>query len=277
MKKLVLALVFMVVFGLTFLSGQTARAACAQDEIADGSCNPSSVNDDDVSLEGDGSTDTPGGGGGSGSSSGGSGGDQGENGGGSGGGGTSGDDDNAPDCDMRECFEVINPGDPGDPARRVTWSDIARFRPAPEVDHMEPNGWMVVGLETNFYATGGVRIVPGELLGSDAAVRFTPVRWNWAYGDGASSTEGTRGAPWRANNDREFDETATSHVYQRAGTYYIDLVVDYTAEYRFGSGPWVSIDGVLSVPTNRLRATAGSAQTLLFEQDCSENPGGAGC
>jgi len=243
-----------------------ANAVCSEVEANLTGC----VNDDDVSLEGDGSDDNPGGGGSGGSGGAGSGG-------GSGGGGTSGDNGDAPDCDMRECFEVINPGDPGDPARRVTWSDIARFRPAPEVDHMEPNGWMVVGLETNFYATGGVRIVPGELLGSDAAVRFTPVRWNWAYGDGANSTEGTRGAPWRANNDREFDETATSHVYQRAGTYYIDLVVDYTAEYRFGSGPWVAIDGVLSVPTNRLRATAGSAQTLLFEQDCSENPGGAGC
>jgi len=242
----------------------TAVAVCAGSDAVQG-C----VDDDDVVLEGDGSDDDPGGGG--------SGGGGGTGSGSGGGGGSTDGNGDAPDCEMRECFEVINPGDPGDPARRVTWSDIERFRPAPEVDHMEPNGWIVVGLETNFYATGGVRIVPGQLLGSEAAVRFTPVRWNWAYGDGASSTEGIRGAPWEANSGREFDETATSHIYRRAGTYYIDLVVDYTAEYRFAGGPWVSIDGVLSVPTNRLRATAGSAQTLLFEQDCRENPGGAGC
>ena len=240
----------------------SAARACTTSEILSG-C----IEDDDVVLEGGGSSDNPGGGGG-GSGGAGSGGGSGEPGGGS------GADPDAPDCDMRECFEVV---DPEDPARRVTWSDIARFRPTPEVDHMEPNGWMVVGLDTNFYATGGVRVVPGELLGSAAAVRFTPVRWNWSYGDGAHSTEGVRGAPWRSNGDREFDETATSHVYERAGTYVIDLVVDYSAEYQFAGGPWVSIDGVLSVPTNRLRATAGSAQTLLFEQNCLENPRGAGC
>ena len=262
------AIIAPVAILIVLLPGATMNAAqaCTTSEVLSG-C----INDDDVSLEGDGSTDTRGaGGGGSGGGSGGNGGGgQGGN-----GGGSAGEDPEAPDCDVRECFEVTNPDDPD---RRVTWSDIARFRPTPEVDHMEPNGWMVVGLDTNFYATGGVRIVPGELLGSAAAVRFTPVRWNWSYGDGSRSTEGTRGAPWRANGDSEFDQTATSHVYQRAGTYYIDLVVDYTAEYRFGGGPWVSIDGVLSVPTNRLRATAGSAQTLLFEQDCVENPGGAGC
>jgi len=252
------------------ITGPTAHAVCAGSDAVQGCID----DDDDVVLEGDGGTNTPGGGdnNNSGGSGGGGGGGQ-----ASGGGADGGDNPDAPDCQVRECFEVVDPGGPGDPGRRVTWSDIARFRPTPEVDHMEPNGWMVVGLDTNFYATGGVRIVPGELLGSAAAVRFTPVRWTWSYGDGSRSTEGSRGASWRAHGDREFDETATSHVYRAAGTYLIDLVVDYTAEYRFGAGPWISIDGVLSVQTNRLRATAGSAQTLLFEQNCLENPRGAGC
>src|SRR5690606_27128543 len=31
----------------------------------------------------------------------------------------------------------------------ITLADIAAFRPDPGVDHMEPNGWMIVGLDTN--------------------------------------------------------------------------------------------------------------------------------
>src|SRR5690606_3856605 len=34
----------------------------------------------------------------------------------------------------------------------VTLSDLVNFRPAPGVDSMEPDGWMIVGLDTNFYA-----------------------------------------------------------------------------------------------------------------------------
>jgi len=158
-----------------------------------------------------------------------------------------------------------------------TLNDIAAFRPAPEVDHMEPNGWFVVGLDANFYATGGVRIVDGTLLGQAASVRFTPIRWVWAYGDGSSATRSTRGATWAASGIREFSPTPTSHVYDRAGTYYIDLTVGYRAEYRFAGQGWAAITGTLWLPANRLVATVGGAKTVLVERDCTVNPGGPGC
>jgi hypothetical protein len=236
--------------------------ACTGSDILQG-C----IDDDGtgVDLEGGGGTGIPGGGGGGGSGSAGGGG-------GAGGGGA---DDPADDvCDLRDCWDVTNPPEPD---REVTWADIAHFRPTPGVDHMQPNGWMVVGLPTNFYATGGPHVVTGELLGYPASVRFTPYRWHWTYGDGSAATRSTPGTTWAAQNAREFDATSTSHVYRNRGTYVIDLDIDYTAEYRFAGGPWVPIVGSINLPANRLTATAGSAKTVLVEDPCTRNPRGPGC
>lgn len=159
----------------------------------------------------------------------------------------------------------------------ITLADIAQFRPNPGVDNMEPNGWMIVGLDTNFYATGGVQVHDGTLLGQPASVRFTPVRWRWTYGDGATATSRTPGSTWASQGVKEFDPTATSHVYRAPGTYYIDLTIDFAAEYRIPGLGWTPIAGTLAVPANRLVATAGDAKTVLVERECTVNPSGPGC
>lgn len=240
----------------------TGASACTLQELRDGDPTCGEIADDQVILTGT----QPGAGSGS---SGGSGG-----GGGSGASGTGGiaEAPAAPPCDTIRCardFTVttITP----------TLDDIAAFRPTPEVNHMEPNGWFVVGLDANFYATGGVRIVDGTLLGYPASVRFTPIRWRWQYGDGSSATRSTRGGTWDALGIREFDATPTSHVYERAGTYYIDLTVGYRAEYRWNELGWGAIPGTLWLPSNRLVATVGGAKTVLVERDCTVSPGGPGC
>ena len=156
-------------------------------------------------------------------------------------------------------------------------SDLIGFRPTPAVDHMEPNGWFVVGLDANFYATGGASVQSGPLLGYPAQVRFTPIRWSWTYGDGYSTTRTTPGSTWLAQRIPEFDRTATSHIYAEAGTYYIDLTVSYRAEYNFAGAGWQPIAGVLWLPANRLVATVGSAKTVLVERDCTNARTGPGC
>ncbi|MER3389134.1 MAG: hypothetical protein RJQ01_03795 [Microcella sp.] len=174
----------------------------------------------------------------------------------------------------------IRPGDPGEPANEVdpiTLSDIEAFRPTNPVQFMQPDGWMVVGLPTNFYTTTASHTVNGELLGLPAAVRFTPVTYRWNYGDGTTAVLATRGATWRALGLREFDTTATSHVFRASGTYVIDLDVDYTAEYRIRDGAWTRINGALRLPANRLIATAGDAVTVLVDRDCATAPSGPGC
>ena len=245
-------------------------STCDADAAALGLCG-SNNNGDNVTIGVD--DRTPGGPG-----NGGNGGGTGGNGGNNGGGNTGGDgSDGEEECQLElrdECWSFTPPTGPADP---ITISDIAQFRPTPEVNHMQPKGWMIVGLDTNFYATGGVKVVDGQLLGRAASVRFTPVRWHWTYGDSSGATKSTRGATWSALRVAEFDRTATSHVYRAPGTYVIDLTVDYRADYRYDGSPWWPVQGTLTLPANRLVATAGNADTVLVEEECTRNPRGPGC
>jgi hypothetical protein len=165
----------------------------------------------------------------------------------------------------------------GTPPTNVTLADIASFRPATGGNHMEPNGWIVVGLDTNFYSDASAQVVNGTLLGLPASVRFTARSFSWSYGDGSSRTSATPGASWAALNVPEFTPTPTSHVFAQAGAYTIDLTVEYAAEYRFGASGWVPIAGTLQLPANRITATAADATTVLVNRDCRDNPGGPGC
>jgi len=174
---------------------------------------------------------------------------------------------------QRDEFTVTGPTAPG----VVTLADIASFRPSVGTDHMEPNGWTVVGLETNFYSDATRHEVDGTLLGSPASVRFTPRAWHWTYGDGGALASARPGASWAALRVAEFEPTATSHVFRGAGTFTIDLSVEFTAEYRFAGSGWVPISGALAVPANPLVVTAGDAKTVLVGRDCAANPRGAGC
>ena len=187
-------------------------------------------------------------------------------------------------ADANPCADQLVPNidkcvaGPGTPTpTTVTLSDVAAFRPDVGSNAMQPNGWAVVGLDTNFLSRGGADVVAGTLLGGPAEVRFTPVAWTWSYGDGATRRATTAGGLWAELGIPEFDATPTSHVYAAKGTYTITLTIDYFADYRLGSGAWVPIAGVLSLPSNPLTISVGSAKTVLVEDDCRVNPSGPGC
>jgi len=175
---------------------------------------------------------------------------------------------------FREAFQVISP--PAPPAA-VTINDLASFAPGVDGNHMQPNGWIVVGLHTNFYADRATRVVDGSLLGLPAVVRFTPVSWTWSFGDGSALASATPGASWAAQGLGEFEPTATSHVFTSPGSYAIDLTVEYRAEYQFAGSGWVPVAGTLDLPANRIIATASDADTVLVARDCRQNPEGPGC
>lgn len=183
---------------------------------------------------------------------------------------------------MAEAIPTI-PGDPGDatvgtPALPpVTLSAIAHFRPDPPRQRMQPDGWTIAGLHTNFYALTRTQVVVGSLFGIPAEVRFTPVEYHWNYGDGNRASRSTPGASWEALGVAEFDRTPNSHVYAANGDYLIHLNVDHIAEYRYAGSPWHPIPGILRLPANELRITAGGAQTVLVGDDCLVNPAGPGC
>lgn len=173
------------------------------------------------------------------------------------------------------CFAADEPAEPGIPP--ITIRDIASFVPTPGRQQMEPDGWAVAGLDTNFYAITGSHVVNGTLLGRPADVRFTPTSYRWNYGDGTTATKTTKGDTWAALGIAEFEPTPTSHVYEQVGDYRITLSIVFVAEYRFDGGAWRPVIGSLTLPANDLYIRAGTAKTVLVEQDCLANPGGPGC
>ncbi|WP_231601741.1 PKD domain-containing protein [Salinibacterium sp. NG253] len=183
-------------------------------------------------------------------------------------------------CDIQriECVPWTPPADDADgKTGPITISDIASFRPQAPAAGMQPNQWMIVGLDTNFYATTSAHVVDGILFGGTAQVRFTPIAYNWDYGDGSTSTTSNPGRTWAKYRITEFDPTPTSYVYQEPGNYTITLAVTYAAEYRVAGSSWQNVVGTLTIVAPPLTATAGHATTVLVDQDCIANPTGIGC
>lgn len=159
----------------------------------------------------------------------------------------------------------------------ITIRDIASFIPTPGRQQMQPDGWTVAGLDTNFYAITQQHVVPGTLLGRPADVRFTPTAFHWNYGDGTAATKPTKGGTWAALGLEEFEPTPTSHVYEQLGDYTITLSITFAAEYRFDGSAWRGVVGTITLPANDLHLRVGTAKTVLVEHDCLANPSGPGC
>ena len=177
--------------------------------------------------------------------------------------------------DNRCYVSLTRPEDaaPGTP----TLSDIASFRPQVGTAHMQPNGWGVVGIHTNFYATGDAHVVTGTLLGQPASVRFTPIAWHWDYGDGTAASAGSPGGTWAQLGIREFDATPGSHLYSVKGGYTVALDIEYAAEYQYAGQPWLPISGTLLLSANDLAITTWNVKTVLVAEDCLDDPTAPGC
>ncbi len=192
------------------------------------------------------------------------------------GGGSGGTGDAVQECDamwLNEClFWISEP-----PSESVTWADIAHFAPSVGTHRMEPNGWAVIGLSTNFMSSAVPHTLSGAILGSAAEVRFTPVSWHWDFGDGESRSSRSPGATWAALGVGEFADTATSHRFRVRDTFTVSLRVEFEAQYRIGAGSWTPIPGTLALDAAPLTVLARSARTVLVDEDCIRNPTGPGC
>lgn len=174
------------------------------------------------------------------------------------------------------CDLVVLPASES-PEPAVTLRDIASFRPAMPADVMEPDGWAVVGLPANFVSGASVRVVGGSLLGRPAEVRFTPVGYAWASSDGGRVASASPGATWAALGVREFSATGTSLVFADRGTYEVQSIVTFRAEYRFNGSVWRPIAGALDLSSPTRSVLVGEFDTVLVSGDCVVRPDGPGC
>ena len=169
---------------------------------------------------------------------------------------------------IRDDITVVGP---------ATIEDLINFRPNPGIARMEPTGWMLVGLPTNFWIDSSPETQSGLLLDREALVRFTPVSYRFDYGDGTVASRSTPGGSWAELDAAEFDQTVFSHVYSRAGRYVIDAQVSFGVEYQYAGGNWITMDGSIVSASGRLEAVAGTASTVLVSSDCVQKPAAIGC
>jgi hypothetical protein len=159
----------------------------------------------------------------------------------------------------------------------VTVDDLVNLRPAAAGLRMEPNGWTVIGLDTNFWIDVTTNTQSGELLGRSASVRFTPIGYRFNYGDSGTVNHASAGGSWTTQNLAEFDPTPTSHIYTQPGSYTVTAAVEYSAQYQFDGATWMPVLGTVRIPTNTLDVIAARATTVLVNNNCLTTPAGPGC
>ncbi|MCT9819936.1 hypothetical protein N3K63_06490 [Microbacterium sp. W1N] len=159
---------------------------------------------------------------------------------------------------------------------RPTMNDVASFAPTarPLVD--EPDGVGIVGMPVNFVVDAETHAATGTLFELPVTVRFTPVSYRFAHGDGTSRTASGGGATWAELGLAQFSATATSHAYAARGTYTASTAVEYSAAVDFGSG-WIDVPGTLTIPGGTATLQIVEARTALVDRTCLEDPSGPGC
>ncbi len=186
--------------------------------------------------------------------------------GGSGGGSSDGPDE----CPVVVNGQCVGTSPPKDGTEPTSISDLESFRPRTPTQFVEPDGWSVRRIPTNFWTVVSAHTVSGELLGNPADVRFTPVLVRRYFGDGERRTSAMTGASWRDLGQAPWTRTSTSHAYDSEGRFRVRVLVWYSAAYRFGSQDWVPLAGEVAVWANEIKLTVLSADLVLVDRSCEE-------
>lgn len=158
----------------------------------------------------------------------------------------------------------------------ITINDLATFAPDSTVLAGEPENVGVAGLPMNFVASASISTANGTLFGYPIAVRFTPVGYDFRFGDGASTSTEAPGTSWDALGQAQFTPTPTSHTYADRGEYTASVDVRYTAEIDLGIG-WFPINGELTASGAGQEVRIFEAHTALVAHTCELAPTSPGC
>lgn len=163
---------------------------------------------------------------------------------------------------------------PGTPT--ITITDLASFTPEPTTLTVEPGNAGIADMPANFLAEAPVHTQTGALFGIPLTVRFTPIAYDYTYGDGTTATVTSPGRSWADLGQAQFTPTPTSHVYADRGTYNADVDIRYMAEIDFGLG-WYPITGELTSDGPVQQIQIFEAHTALVAHTCTEKPTAPGC
>jgi hypothetical protein len=101
------------------------------------------------------------------------------------------------------------------------------------------DGRTLVNFDTVFFTDGAERSFPVSVLGRSVVIYAVPVEFTWHFGDGATSTTTSAGAP--------YPSTEITHTYEQTGEVSARVDVRYRAEFTVDGGQRLSIPGVAEV------------------------------
>lgn len=179
------------------------------------------------------------------------------------------------------CVALVVPPDwcatlePEDPTPEIpalpdlTLSDVAHVEPQSPTLSTQPSGWSVVGVETNLIAHIQTHSAFTTVHERDVEVRFTPIHYEWVFGDGQTAATDVPGAPWSVLGVPEFARTATSHRYVSATPVVPHVDVTYSVDYRWPAHDWVDINGTLTRGADAPVIFIQNADTVLVTGPCT--------
>lgn len=178
------------------------------------------------------------------------------------------------------CGTTEAPVDPTLPEPAIptlTFEDLSHVEPQSPSMRTQPTGWSVVNLPTNFIASIAEHVVTTEVLGRDVDVKFTPIRYDWSFGDGATNATSSPGATWEQLGVAEFSTTPTSHRYQTVQSVEPMVTVTYSVAYRWLGQDWISMDGTLNRNASAPIVFVQNADTVLVTSPCHPGRAAPGC
>jgi hypothetical protein len=160
------------------------------------------------------------------------------------------------------CRGATDSQDPAAVEPVVTAEDFRRLPlPPAKIKVQPPNLRTLINIPTNLYADAAPVVLPTNVLGQPVRVRATPLRFRWAYGDGAVRTTADPGAP--------YPDLRTAHTYRKPGKRTLSLTTTYSGEYSVAGGDWSPIDGLATVTSPGTGLTVLAARNELVADSLS--------
>jgi hypothetical protein len=159
--------------------------------------------------------------------------------------------------------ECRSPADIGDIRRSLTWQDVvsAIRRVGVPPGRITAPGYTLVNLETTFYTEPQSFTRTLAIIGYTVDVEVTPATFTWHWGDGATSTTDTPGAP--------YPSTEVTHTYRRhtekGRPLTLSVDVAYAARYRVDGGAWIDIPEEITVTGPATSLPVRQASAVLVE------------
>jgi hypothetical protein len=107
--------------------------------------------------------------------------------------------------------------------------------------HVQPANETLVNFDTIFYTDPPKVTRPLQILGRTVDVTAEPAEYHWSFGDGATLTTSTPGAPYPAKE--VVHQYTDAHV-----TVHPSVEVVYRARFRVDGGAWQQIPQTVSIP-----------------------------